>query len=194
MSREPFFLLACPGRRQIFYKVMHLIALRQNLVHLELSWNDRISDDSMPTLCKFTKLAFLSLKGTAVTMKGLRKLACSAKEREKKLSIILPTECEDYICSKLTDGPIFSTGLFIFHTGQHEMYEVNLASPLIYDPDACPALSKSALVDNLATHASRNPEISVEGTKPELEKRLRKVLDRRKKDLVVRGFMLQGFM
>ncbi|EJD06559.1 uncharacterized protein FOMMEDRAFT_25807 [Fomitiporia mediterranea MF3/22] len=156
--------------------VMHLIALRQSLVHLELSWNEKITDDAIPTLCNFPDLTFLSLKRTAITMKGLRKLACSVKDREKKISIILPSECEEYLCNL------------------HNEYELKLTPPLIHDPDVCSMLSKPALKENLAAHALRNLEITTDGNKAKLEKRLRKVLERRKRDLVVQGFMLQGFV
>ena len=81
-------------------RVMHLIGLRRTLSHLELSWNDRITDDAIPTLCQILCLSFLSLKGTRVTMKGLRKLACHAKDSDKTISAIFPSECEEYIRSK----------------------------------------------------------------------------------------------
>lgn len=86
-------------------RVMHLIGLRRTLSHLELSWNDRITDDAIPTLCQILCLSFLSLKGTRVTMNGLRKLACHAKNSDKKTSVIFPSECEEYVCSESFCAP-----------------------------------------------------------------------------------------
>lgn len=81
---------------------MHLIALKQSLGHLELSWNERITDDSIPTLCTLSVLGFLSLKGTSVSMKGLRKLSCAAKSKGNRMSVILPSPCEQYMTSELS--------------------------------------------------------------------------------------------
>lgn len=76
---------------------MRLISLKRTLTHLEVSWNGRISDDSVPTLCALSNLNFLSLKRTSISMKGVRKLACAVKARGKKIAIILPSECEEYM-------------------------------------------------------------------------------------------------
>ena len=68
---------------------MRLIPLKRTLSHLEVSWNKRITDDSVPTLCALSNLNFLSLKQTSISMKGVRKLACAFKAQGKKISIIL---------------------------------------------------------------------------------------------------------
>ncbi|KAL5526565.1 hypothetical protein ACEPAF_8289 [Sanghuangporus sanghuang] len=156
--------------------IMHLIGLRRVLSHLELSWNERITDNAIPTLCRFPSLSFLSLKGTRVTIKGLRKLAYHAEDRDKKISIILPSDCEEYMCNL------------------HTEYETTLIHPFIHDPEECHTLPISILKENLAVHAARNSGISVDGSRAELEKRLRKILEHRKKDLIVQGFMLRGFV
>ncbi|KAL5525781.1 hypothetical protein ACEPAG_7118 [Sanghuangporus baumii] len=156
--------------------VMHLISLRRVLSHLELSWNDGITDNAVPTLCQFPSLSFLSLKGTRVTIKGLRKLAYYSKDRDKKFSIIVPSDCEEYMCNL------------------HNEYETALTHPFIHDPEECHTLPKSVLKENLAVHAARNSGISIDGSRAELEKRLRKILEHRKKDLIVQGFILQGFV
>lgn len=84
----------------IVTSVMHLVALKHSLVHLELSWNELITDDAIPSLYSLSHLTFLSLKGTSVTAKGLRKLAGVVKDRGRKISLILPSACEEYFCSK----------------------------------------------------------------------------------------------
>lgn len=51
-----------------------------------------------------------------------------------------------------------------------------------------------ALKANLAAHAKINSGISTCGTDSEMENRLRKLLERRQKDIVVKEFMIQGFL
>ena len=75
----------------------------------------------------------------------------------------------------------------------HNEYEIALTHPFVHDPEECHTLSESALKENLAVHAARNSGIAIEGTRAEMEKRLKKILVRRKRDLIVQGFMLQGF-
>lgn len=173
---------------------MHLIALRGTLSHLNLSWNERITDDAIPTLCALTHLCFISLKQTNVTIKGLHKLAIAVKDREKKISIVLPSECEGYICSKLFVFYLLKYCLTCLDADRHFEYEIKVDSPLIHDPRACHRLSNAAIEENLVAHAARNPDITTGGTREEQEKRLRKLLERRQKDMVVHGFMLQGFV
>lgn len=80
---------------------MHLVALRRTLTHLELSDNDRITDDAIPSFLAMTRLEFLSLKGSNVTVKGLRKLASAMKARGGKMKVILPADAEEYFSSEL---------------------------------------------------------------------------------------------
>ena len=70
---------------------------------------------------------------------------------------------------------------------------MKLDDPLVHDPGACSSLSEAELRANLAVHAARNTSIETTGTRGEMEKRLRKVLEHRQKDLVVQEFMLEGF-
>ncbi|KAH8118029.1 hypothetical protein DFH11DRAFT_1503517 [Phellopilus nigrolimitatus] len=155
--------------------VIHLVALKHSLARLELSWNERITNDAIPSLNALSNLSFLSLKGTNITMKGLRKFSYSMKDKGKKISLILPSTCEEYLCNL------------------HTEYELNITTPLIHDPAACRSLSLATLKANLVAHAAHNPAIVTEGTKDELEKRLAKLLERRKKDIIVQGFMVRGF-
>ncbi|THH09152.1 hypothetical protein EW145_g2204 [Phellinidium pouzarii] len=150
--------------------VMHLVALKHTLVHVELSWNKLITDDAIPSLCALSLLTFLSLKGTSITVKGLRKLAGVVKDRGRKISLILPSACEEYFCNL------------------NEEYEVNITAPLICDP-----VAYSELKTNLVAHTARNASIKREGSKDEVQKRLRKLLERRQRDMVVQCFMVAGF-
>lgn len=68
-------------------------------------------------------------------------------------------------------------------------YMIEPKAPLIVDPAACAALSVTALKRNLSEHAIFNPDILVSGTKAELMERLKKILESRKMDLLVRDMM-----
>ena len=63
----------------------------------------------------------------------------------------------------------------------------------MHDPGACERLSEEELERNLEAHAARNGLIETKGTRGEMARRLRKVLERRQKDMVVQEFMLEGF-
>lgn len=82
---------------------MHLVALKHTLTYLDLAWNEAITDDCIPSLCALQQLEILSLKGTNITMDGLRKLAWSVRSlgesEERSISLVVPTECEQYIYS-----------------------------------------------------------------------------------------------
>ena len=75
----------------------------------------------------------------------------------------------------------------------HQEYALKLDEPLVHDPGACATLSEEELRANLAVHAARNGSIELGGSREEMEKRLRKLLERRQKDMVVQEFMLEGF-
>jgi hypothetical protein len=64
-------------------------------------------------------------------------------------------------------------------------YLIDPVPPLIVDPDLCSRLSLGALERNLAQHATCNPGILTTGKKPEMVKRLEKILKTRKMDLLV---------
>lgn len=77
---------------------MHLVPLKHTLTYLDLAWNDTITDDAVPSLCALRLLEILSLKGTSITMDGLRKLAWSVKEPDdRSISLVAPSGCEKYV-------------------------------------------------------------------------------------------------
>ncbi|KAG1866161.1 hypothetical protein F4604DRAFT_1928172 [Suillus subluteus] len=71
----------------------------------------------------------------------------------------------------------------------HKQYLVDPALPLITDPSACSLLSNVALIRNLQAHADINPSIVPTGTRLEMIERLKKLLERRQMDLIVRSMI-----
>lgn len=63
----------------------------------------------------------------------------------------------------------------------------------MHDPSACATLGEEELKRNLEVHAAQNGSIETEGSRGEMARSLRKVLERRQKDMVVQEFMLEGF-
>lgn len=72
-----------------------------------------------------------------------------------------------------------------------QQYWLHPAPPLVTNPADVLQLSSSSIKQNLAAHAESNPEISAQGTKPELAGRLRTLLEVRKMDLLVRKLIWQ---
>lgn len=68
-------------------------------------------------------------------------------------------------------------------------YMIEPKAPLIVDPEACSALTLAALKSNLSAHAAFNPDIVSTGTKSELAERLRKILETRQIDIVIRNLL-----
>lgn len=77
--------------------------------------------------------------------------------------------------------------------GLHQEYAIKLKEALVHDPDSCGMLAEAELRVNLEAHAAHNASIETDGSRAEMEKRLRKILKRRQEDLVLQGFMLEGF-
>ncbi|EJD45712.1 hypothetical protein AURDEDRAFT_114017 [Auricularia subglabra TFB-10046 SS5] len=73
----------------------------------------------------------------------------------------------------------------------HTQYLLHPIAPLISDPGACGFLALPALKNNLAEHAKYNAEIPVKGSKAELCEALRAVLERRRRDMMVRAVLWQ---
>jgi hypothetical protein len=71
-------------------------------------------------------------------------------------------------------------------------YTVDIRHPLIADPTTCGHLSVETLRCNLLLHAKSNPEISVTGSKAEMETRLQEILTTRKLDLLVMRLLSEG--
>lgn len=72
----------------------------------------------------------------------------------------------------------------------HKQYLLHPAPPLISDPGIVSMLSKTALSRNLAAHASINSSIVSTGPCNKMEERLKRILEMRNLDLVVREMLV----
>jgi hypothetical protein len=145
--------------------------------------NPLITNDAVPALLLLLCLQVLGLRGTTVSMTGLRRLTPFSKH----LSLDVPTKCEAYLGS-----PSLSRSRFIrICTNKggvelHTQYLLSLVSPLISHPEEAHTLELAALRRNLSAHAANNPAISMMGGKTTLRARLVELLQRRRDDLAVR--------
>ncbi|EMD33463.1 hypothetical protein CERSUDRAFT_126177 [Gelatoporia subvermispora B] len=153
--------------------IYHLVALRRTLAQLDVSLNPEIDDDVTAPLILLTKLQYLSLLGTAISMVGLRRLTLSSNDRPSKTSLDLevPRACEDYLYNL------------------HKLYVVQPGPSLIVDPAACEDLLPEDLRRNLDAHAAVNPDISIATTYGGMIVQLTSILSIRKKDLAVRDLV-----
>ncbi|KAI0346251.1 hypothetical protein BDW22DRAFT_1417564 [Trametopsis cervina] len=154
------------GNEAIFY----LTPLKRSLTDLDIAYNSKIDDDAIPALLVLKRLQCLSFHGTCITMVGLRRLAKTLKEQRRDMEVEVPRRCEEYI--RKTE----------------KEYLVDLAPPLIADPDAVSSLTTAAIQRNLAAHAH--------GLKSGDEdkyaaQRLRALLETREADLLARALVLQ---
>lgn len=166
--------------------VFLLVTLKEKLYYLNLAHNSKIDDDAIPAIFLLTNLGYLSIQATGIDMPGFRRLAAVIYAEDRVIDIEIPFRCEKYIDS----------WVFLVHLAQltwfadlHKQYLVDPALPLITDPSACPLLSNVALIRNLQAHADVNPTIVPTGTRLEMIERLKKLLERRQMDLIVRSMI-----
>lgn len=79
---------------------MHLASLKYSLNHLELSANPRIDNDAIASLIVLTRLRFLYMAGTSITMTGVRKLAPALAHKTPEVVFEVPLACGEYLRSK----------------------------------------------------------------------------------------------
>jgi hypothetical protein len=161
-------------------RVFHLVALRRTLITLLLRGNPIITNDSLPALLTLSCLHVLGLRGTAVGMSGLRRLARFSEH----LHLDVPANCEVYLgSSSHSRGPRIcaNDGVEL-----HTQYLLSPHPPLVSSPEEAYILDFVSLKRNLSAHASQNSAISTIGGKAALCGRLVELLERRRGDLAVR--------
>ncbi|KAG2145329.1 uncharacterized protein EDB93DRAFT_1228051 [Suillus bovinus] len=151
--------------------VFLLVTLKEKLNYLNLAHNPKIEDDAIPAILLLTNLVYLSIQATGIDMPGFRRLAAVIHAEDRVIDIEIRFRCEKYI------------------DNLDKQYLVDPALPLITDPSACLLLSNVALIRNLQAHADINPSIVPTGTRLEMTERLKKLLERRQMDLIVRNMM-----
>ncbi|KAH9953917.1 hypothetical protein BGW80DRAFT_1406307 [Lactifluus volemus] len=102
--------------------VFHLVALRRTLTTLELGGNPLITDDSVSALLLLSHLRVLGLRGTTVTMTGLRRLVPFSKH----LHLDVPISCEQYLSELHTQYMLSPLSSLI--TRPDEAYDLDLGA------------------------------------------------------------------
>ncbi|KAF7965926.1 hypothetical protein HWV62_14438 [Athelia sp. TMB] len=148
-----------------------LVPLKRSLLDLTVAGNPRIDDNAIPPIMSLNRISYLSIVDTAIGMEGLRMLARTIHSEDRAIEIAIPVLCEFYI------------------DNMDSKYMIEPKAPLIVDPTACAALSVAALKRNLSGHAAFNPDIVSSGTKLELVERLKKILETRQIDMVIRDML-----
>ncbi|KAI9434400.1 hypothetical protein H4582DRAFT_2112595 [Lactarius indigo] len=144
--------------------IFYLVALRRTLTSLTLRGNRSVTDNAFPALLLLSRLRLLGLRGTIISMTGLRRLISFSDY----LFLDVPADCEAYIDTL------------------HTQYLLSPLPPLITQPEVACTLELAALKRNLSAHAAYNPAISTTGNKSILCAQLIALLERRRGDLAVR--------
>lgn len=148
----------------------HLVCHRHTLKRLNLSYNPLIDDDARVALSAFPNLAGIYLRGTSITMPGLRRFVQGVLPQSCRL-LSIPEQCINYL------------------TTQQEKYMIDIPEGYVQDPARVDALTLSALKRNLEFHGKANKDIHVTGTKAELSNRLFVILSNRIADSKIIGVM-----
>jgi len=74
--------------------MMLIVGLKYSLEHLNIAGNLRVTDVSTACMVKLRMLNFVILKGTNISMEGLRRLAAAFRGGIK---LVPPSACEDYL-------------------------------------------------------------------------------------------------
>ena len=160
--------------------VFYLVALRHTLTTLKLRGNESITDNALPALLLLSHLRMLGLRGTIISMTGLRRLIPFSD----RLFLDVPADCEAYLDS---ESRISSHGSALTtRAALHTQYLLSPVPPLITQPEAVSTLERAALKRNLSAHAAYNSAISTTGSKSVLCTQLIALLERRQGDLAVR--------
>ncbi|KAJ7781932.1 hypothetical protein DFH07DRAFT_728857, partial [Mycena maculata] len=149
------------GNEAIYY----LVGLKGSLLKLSIANNPLIDDGAVRAIRPLSKLLFLTVLGTGITMAGLRLLARTLSDERRTIDIEIPSACKHYI------------------RNMGSKYLLDPAPPLITDPALVSELSTAALKCNLVAHADFATPAS---NKFEMIELLRDILETRKTDLLVR--------
>jgi hypothetical protein len=76
-------------------RVFYLVALRHTLTTLKLRGNKSVTDNALPALLLISRLRMLGLRGTTISMTGLRRLIPFSES-----FLDVPADCEAYIDSE----------------------------------------------------------------------------------------------
>lgn len=148
----------------------HLVCHRHTLKILNISLNPLIDDDARVALSAFSYLSAIYLRGTSITMPGLRRLVQGVLPHTCRL-LSIPEHCINHLNTR------------------HERYMIDIPDTYVQDPANVDSLTLPALKRNLEFHAKANRDVHVTGTKAELNNRLFAILSNRVADLKIIGKM-----
>ncbi|EKM57872.1 uncharacterized protein PHACADRAFT_206742 [Phanerochaete carnosa HHB-10118-sp] len=148
--------------------VFLLLPLKRCLQELDIAYNPDINDDVIVAFDMLSRLSYLKLLGTSITIAGVRRLTTYLRRRGYAMALEVPASCEDYLRQL------------------HLKYISHPGPPLITDPKAAQNLTPTALSRNLAAHAAVNPDIPTKGSKAFLANQLGELLENRRADLYAR--------
>ncbi|KAF8213210.1 hypothetical protein K438DRAFT_2158438, partial [Mycena galopus ATCC 62051] len=152
--------------------VFSIVKFAPHILHLCIAFNPDISNDVVPALLSLLNLNFLTIVDTSVDMIGIRSLGASMRAESRFIDVEIPHSCVDYL------------------DALKSKYAVNIQRPLIDDPKKVDGLKTAALQRNLAAHGKCNSAILATGTKVEMAKHLKALLEMRKADMLVRELLL----
>ena len=162
-------------------RVFYLVALRHTLTTLKLRGNKSVTDKALPALLLLSHLRVLGLRGTIISMAGLRLLVPFSD----RLFLDVPADCEAYLDSE-SHISFFAESALTTGVALHTQYLLSPLPPLITEPEVVSTLERAALKRNLSAHAAYNSAICTTGNKSVLCTQLIDILERRQGDLAVR--------
>ncbi|PWW80649.1 hypothetical protein C7212DRAFT_164599 [Tuber magnatum] len=145
------------------HSLHHIVCHHRTLVQLNLSHNQGMDDDCRVPLAALPKLARIYLRGTNISMPGLRRLVTGALPGNCRL-LSLPNHCITYL------------------NNRESHYSMDIPDSYAHDPKKLENMNLPELKRNLELHARANSEILLTGSKSELFNRLNNVLQSRLAD------------
>ncbi|CUS10401.1 unnamed protein product [Tuber aestivum] len=142
------------------HSLHHIVCHHKTLAQLNLSHNQGMDDDCRVPLAALPKLARIYLRGTNISMPGLRRLVTGALPGNCRL-LSLPNHCITYL------------------NNRESHYSMDIPDPYAHDPRKLENMNLPELKRNLELHARANSEILLTGSKSELFYRLNNILQSR---------------
>ncbi|KAG0635684.1 hypothetical protein HOY80DRAFT_892629 [Tuber brumale] len=146
------------------HSLHHIVCHHKTLVQLNLSHNQGMDDDCRVPLAALPGLARVYLRGTNISMPGLRRLVTGALPGNCRL-LSLPNHCITYL------------------NNRESHYSMDIPDSYAHDPKKLENMNLPELKRNLQLHSRANNEILLTGSKSELFNRLNNILQSRLADM-----------
>lgn len=78
-------------------RVFLLLPLKRCLQELDIAYNPEINDDVIVAFNMLSRLLYLKLLGTSITIAGVRRLTTYLRRRGYAMDLEVPASCEDYL-------------------------------------------------------------------------------------------------